>query len=247
MEENVDKDILEFVAVQFFKEFKLNKRQITFILELYNPENKHNKSEALRKAGYSEKNANTQASRLYANPKVQAAIRKYQAYLDEIFEKLAHEKFRVTNERIILELARIAFFNPQKCFDADGKLLAIVDMDENTARALAGMDIKRKILSSDKTGTNIVSQIISKIKFLNKKDALEALGRMRGMFEKDNMQRQSNTIIKQYTLYPSGPLTLAEWEKQVIEAEKQRKLIEHSEPEAAAEAIIDVDAVPVGS
>ena len=59
-----------------------------------------------------------------------------------IFERST--KLEVSAERVLLELARIAFVNPQSFFDDNGQLLEITKMSEDAARALSGFDVEVK-------------------------------------------------------------------------------------------------------
>ena len=60
----------------------------------------------------------------------------------EHYRKIAEAKLGVSVERIALELARIAFFDLGKLVDADGCAIPLHELDEDTRRALNGMDIK---------------------------------------------------------------------------------------------------------
>ncbi len=95
-------------------------------------------------AGYSEKTAQEQSSRLLTNEAVQFAINERQNVL--------REKASITQERIVEEYARIAFLDPRKFFDDNGKLIDIAHLDEDTARALGGLGYQIKYSTSVPTG-----------------------------------------------------------------------------------------------
>jgi phage terminase small subunit len=83
-------------------------------------------------AGYSESTAEAQASRLLRKSKVKGLL-----------AKLIKEKFTqldISAERILQELARLAFLDPRSLFNSDGSLKGIHEMAEDTARAIAGLD-----------------------------------------------------------------------------------------------------------
>lgn len=82
-------------------------------------------------AGYSPKTAASQASRLLTNVKVKAILAKRRA---EVLNR-----FELTTDAVVRELARICYFDPGKCYDKKGELKSIHDIDEHTRRALAGV------------------------------------------------------------------------------------------------------------
>lgn len=82
---------------------KLNTQQAAFVREYLLC---RNASEAARKAGYTMKNANRAGTRLLSNHVIKQII--------EESEKKAEKKFDISQERIINELASIAFFDIKK-------------------------------------------------------------------------------------------------------------------------------------
>lgn len=92
-----------------------------------------NASEAARKAGYSEKTAGTIASQVLARPHVAAAIQKAM--------QRRSQRTEVTQDRVLQELARIMFFDPRRMFDAAGNPIPINELDDDTAAAIAGVEV----------------------------------------------------------------------------------------------------------
>jgi phage terminase small subunit len=125
--------------------------------------NGYNAAAAARAAGFAESSANTQGAKLVAKPRVKAAI---DALMAPTLKKLD-----VTKERIIEELARLAFFDIRKCFNPDGTLKDITELDDDTAAALAGMDVVELGEAGDKEA------LLKKFKVSDKKGALELLGK----------------------------------------------------------------------
>ena len=126
--------------------------------------------EAYIRAGYRARgnSAESKASRLVRNGKVKAVYDKLQAK--------AEKKAVISRARILEEYAKIAFFNPQKLYDEYGNLIPIHDLDPDVAVALGRMDaVKRKTRNGE--------IITTKIKFIDKIRALEALARNKGMFK----------------------------------------------------------------
>ncbi len=91
-----------------------------------------NASAAARRAGYSKKNTNKQASRIIKKPQVQEAIR---SELDEYLSKVG-----ATAERMMLECSRIALSNIADAYDENGQLLNIKEMPEDLQRALSSIE-----------------------------------------------------------------------------------------------------------
>ena len=68
-----------------------------------------NATRAIIKAGYSEKSADTQGSRMLRNVKVRA-------YLDEMTAHRA-EKLDITADKVLQEIANVAFFDIRNIFE----------------------------------------------------------------------------------------------------------------------------------
>jgi len=141
---------------------KLTLRQERFVQE-YLGNAKGNLTQAALNAGYSTKTAQEQSSRLLTNEAVQFAINERQ--------KALREKASITQERIVEEYARIAFLDPRKFFDDNGKLIEIANLDEDTARALDGLgyQIKYEGTTSNEVAVSLTfkSRVNCKIKALN--------------------------------------------------------------------------------
>lgn len=131
-----------------------------------------NATRAAIAAGYSPKTAQEQGSRLLSNVIVRAAI-------EEQNEKI-NAKLDVSIERVRLELARLAFYDPRKFFKDDGSLLQISELDEDTAMAIAGMDVNELFEGSGEDRAQV--GYAKKIKLADKGLNLERLGRYLKMF-----------------------------------------------------------------
>jgi phage terminase small subunit len=114
-----------------------------------------------------------EASLLAANPKVSTRV---QDLLDR-----AAKSHEVTVERVMMELARLAFFDIRKLVGDDGRPLPLQQLDDDTARALVGLEVVP--IGNDQVG---VGEVL-KFKLADKKGALELLGRRLGMFN-DKLQ-----------------------------------------------------------
>jgi len=115
------------------------------------------------------------ASQLFARPHVKA-------YLNELREKVqqvAAEKFDITVERVLQELARVAFGDIRKMFSADGKLLLPVDLDDDTAATIASMDVVT-FTHGEEGGDSV--EFTHRYKKCDKLKAIEMLARHLQMF-----------------------------------------------------------------
>lgn len=124
-----------------------------------------NATQAAIRAGYSPKSAEQQGSRLLTNAKVRA-------YIDE---RMAEHSARtgVNQERIIRELARIAFLDPTQLVDMDSaELLDAASADDRAAIA----SVKVKTMSGE------TEMIEREVRFADKIKALELLGKRFGMW-----------------------------------------------------------------
>src|ERR1700748_1709972 len=128
-------------------------------------------------AGFSEKTAVVQASQMLASEEVEN-------YLNELREKLA-EKTGISQEKVLQEIAKIAFSDIRNYYQDDNNLKPICDLEDNEAAALASVKSYEETLP----GTAIVGGINKEIKLYDKLAGLEKLARHLGMYEKDNARK----------------------------------------------------------
>lgn len=117
------------------------------------------------RAGYGAKNADVNAAQLMVKPSIRARVE----------ELMAERSVRtgVTADRVLRELARIAFLDPTKLADINNATLK-EDASEDDRAAIASVKVK--------SGEDFKER---EIKFADKTKALDMLGRHLGMFEKD--------------------------------------------------------------
>lgn len=92
-----------------------------------------NATQAAIRAGYSAKTAEQQAYQLLQKTSVSEAIAAAQ-------QKRA-ERTGITQDRVLQELARIAFFDLRKLYRDDGSMKAMHELDDDAAAVLAGVDV----------------------------------------------------------------------------------------------------------
>lgn len=133
-----------------------------------------NATQAAIRAGYSRKTANRIASENLSKPDIQNAIQETQAVLQTRTE--------ITQDMVIRECAKLAFFDVRKMFDRDGKPLDISDLDADTAAALVGLDVQ-DVYEFNGDEKEFIGYV-KKYKMADKLKALELLGKHLGLFDK---------------------------------------------------------------
>ena len=123
----------------------------------------------------------TKASTLAADAEVSARVAELSAQAAATNE--------VTVERITRELARLSFFDVRRTVGPDGRPLGLHELDEDTARAIVGIEVVN--IGNSDVG---IGEVL-KFKMGDKKGSLELLGRKVGMFEKDNEQARHLTRV----------------------------------------------------
>ena len=128
-----------------------------------------NATQAAIRAGYSVKTANEQGSQLLAKLSVQ----------EEISAKMAERSKRtgVNQDRIVQELARLAFCNLTDVVDRDGKI-----RDSATEDDLACIESMKVKKTSTGNGEYISDSEEREVKIYSKLKALELLGKHLGMW-----------------------------------------------------------------
>ena len=138
-----------------------------------------NATQAAIRAGYSAKTAEQQGYQLLQKPSVQAAIAERQ--------KEREQRTAVTADRVLLEAARLALFDPRKLFNDDGSPKGITELDDDTAAAVAGIEVVEQFEGSGKD--RVFVGYLKKYRIADKNSALEKLFRHHGLYERDNGQK----------------------------------------------------------
>ena len=133
-----------------------------------------NATAAAKRAGYSNnKSAEVTGFRLLSNDKIAAEISKA---MDKRGEKTG-----ITAERVVRELACIAFLDIKDLFEEDGSVKLVRDMPENARRAISGLDVC-ELFDDEKGAQKHAIGLIKKLRNWSKIDALELLGKHLNMF-----------------------------------------------------------------
>lgn len=150
----------------------LNEKQQRFVQEYLVD---LNGTQAAIRAGYSPKTAPSQASRLLTNAKVTEALQAARARIGR--------KLEVTQERILQELARIAFADVRDLFTWDEESASYVpsaNLTDDQAAAVSAIEAETTRFTRD-DGT-VETKIKLKLKTYDKKGALDSLAKHLGMF-----------------------------------------------------------------
>lgn len=102
-------------------------------------------------------------------------------------QEAVYDNLEITTERILKERARLAFFDARKLFDANGQPIPIQDLDDDTAAALAGLEVVEEFEGQGKERKFI--GYTKKYRLADKGASLTSLEKQKGMFEKDNAQK----------------------------------------------------------
>lgn len=173
-----------FVAREVVSVARLTEKQKCFVAEYLVD---LNATQAAIRAGYSEKTAYSQGQRMLKNVEVQAAIQ-------EAMQKRS-QRVEITQDRVLQEYARLAFFDPRKLFDDDGKPKGISQLDDDTAAALSGLDVLEEYEGAGDSREFV--GYTKKYKLANKLGALDSLGKHLGMFDgksASGQERESNLL-----------------------------------------------------
>jgi phage terminase small subunit len=134
-----------------------------------------NATAAYKRAGYAGQGntAEVNASKLLRTAKVCTEIAAQQ--------KRLQEKTGITQERVLAEYAKLAFLDPRRFYDDGGALIPVHSLPADVAAALAGMEVTVARSGTDEDGKPEYEDV-KKIKFIDKKGALDSIARHLGMF-----------------------------------------------------------------
>lgn len=143
-----------------------------------------NGTQAAIRAGYAVNSANEQASRLLAKSNVQEFIKSKQAEIQK--------RLDITQDRVLKEYARIAFFDIRKIYSASNSLIPINELDDDSAACVAATEVDEIFegFGEDRKHTGYTV----KVKLASKISALDSLGKHLGLFEKDNGQKKPDAV-----------------------------------------------------
>ncbi len=123
-------------------------------------------------------------NRLLRNAKVEIYIKERM--------KEREQRTEITQDRVLKEYAKIAFFNPKKLFNENGQPKDITELDDDTAAVIAGLKVNDVYEGFGEDRTFI--GYLKEYKLTDKKGALDSLARHLGMFkDKVELSGEVNT------------------------------------------------------
>ena len=143
----------------------LNDRQLKFVDEYLID---LNAAKAAVRAGYSERSARSIGQENLTKPDIHNAIQ----------EKLASRSKRteISQDRVLLEIARLAFNDPRRAYDADGNLLPVKDWPDEVAAAIKSLKVTEL-----KDADGLVIGVTNEVAFWDKNKPLELAARHLGL------------------------------------------------------------------
>lgn len=96
--------------------------------------------------------------------------------VQQLRDELA-KRNNISEDRVLEEYAKLGFLDPRRFYDKEGSLIPIHELPADVAATLAGMDVQT-IYTKD----GDMMGDLKKIKFADKKAALDSISRTLGMF-----------------------------------------------------------------
>jgi phage terminase small subunit len=104
-------------------------------------------------------------------------------------------KLEITADRVLQEIAKLAFFDPRNFFEDDGSLKRIQDLDEHTRMALAGLEVMDLPEGNGR---------LKKIRLADKGQNLERLGKHLKLFT-DKTEHSGRMTLEQLVCAANYP------------------------------------------
>lgn len=128
-----------------------------------------NLTQSLITAGYSPKYANAKGYETLGKVGIQERI-------EELRDKV-EQKLDISRERVLAEYAKIAFMDVRNLFDDNGQPLTITELDDNTAGAIAGIEVLEEKVKGEVVG------YVKKYRLADKRAALADICKVMGYNE----------------------------------------------------------------
>lgn len=156
-----------------------------------------NATQAAIRAGYSEKTARAIACENLTKPDIADAIAAAM--------KERENRTHITQDRVLQELARVAFFDIRRLYNADGSMKRPDQLDDEAAAVLAGIDvIEQQTVSADEDGNmQAAPTFTKKAKVFDKMAALTLAMRHLGML-KDKIEHSGEIKTPELKLVLNG-------------------------------------------
>jgi phage terminase small subunit len=113
--------------------------------------------------------ARVMASKTFAKPNIKSRIAELQ--------KERNKRLEISGDRVLSEIAKLAFYDPRDFFNSDMQLKSIDELDPDHAAIIAGIETQHKTIGTEKSST-----VLTKIKLADKGANLERLGKYFKLF-----------------------------------------------------------------
>lgn len=133
-----------------------------------------NATQAAIRAGYSKKTAQMIGFENLSKPIISEALSERM--------RAREARTEITQDRVLQEYAKLAFLDPRRFYDESGALIPVNLLPADVAAALVGVDVTD---TYDKESNAVITT--KKVKFIDKKGALDSVARHLGMFN-DKLQ-----------------------------------------------------------
>jgi phage terminase small subunit len=164
---------------------KLSPKQEAFVQEYLTD---LNATQAAIRAGYSVRTAAVIGTENLSKPSIKVRIAEAM--------KAREQRTHITQDRVLQELARLAFSDLRRAFNEDGTLKLPNEWDDDTAAAMAGVDTS---VTSIGTAEDPATLTTKKVKVFDKSTALTLAMRHLGMLN-DKLEVTMPTVrVKDYT------------------------------------------------
>ena len=134
-----------------------------------------NATQAAKRSGYSPKTAGSVGFENLQKPEIAEAISAAQA--------ARSARTGIIQDRVLAELAKIAFSDLRKVLGAGGGILDPQAWDDDTAGAISSLEVVTRLDGTTDDEGNRIPEHVHKIKAWDKLSALEKLGKHLGMFD----------------------------------------------------------------
>jgi phage terminase small subunit len=156
-------------------------------------------------AGYSEKTAESYASKLPRRPVIQQIMQRIRD------ERIASSTIATPGEVLEVLTSQLRAL-PDKLVDEHGNFIPLSQLDKNVLHGIAGVKTRSKTTKT-KAGEEI-TETTWEYKLADRTRVAELLSKHHGLFEKDNTQQKADPTQVNFVMMPTGDLSLQDWSQQ---------------------------------
>lgn len=146
-----------------------------------------NATQAAIRAGYSQDSASETGYENLRKPQIANAIAEAKS--------ARSERTQITQDRVLREIARLGFSDLRKTMTDDGALLSPHDWDDDTAAAIAAIEVVTTYTGETDENGNKVPEYTKKIKTWDKNSALEKLAKHLGIYAPEKHDHSGNISV----------------------------------------------------